>query len=53
MGGGGIHSHSNYTDTSAMPAANASQVWKYKAIYLRGDERVGNWNAVVSIHVGG
>ena len=48
-----IDSHPNYTDTSAMPAPNASAVWKYKAIYILNDERVGNWSAVVSIHVGG
>jgi len=48
-----VDSHPNYTDTSAMPAPNASQVWKYKAIYLLHDERVGNWSAVVSINVGG
>ena len=31
-----------YTDTAPMPAAGQSALWKYKAIYRQGDNRVGN-----------
>ena len=42
-----------YTDTQAMPAAGQSALWKYKAIYHQGDDRVGQWSDVVSIPVAG
>ena len=42
-----------YTDTAAMPAAGQSALWKYKAIYRQGDDRVGQWSDVVSIPVAG
>jgi hypothetical protein len=31
-----------YTDTAPLPAAGQSALWKYKAIYHQGDDRVGN-----------
>jgi hypothetical protein len=43
----------DYTDTAPMPAAEQSALWKYKAIYRQGDERVGQWSDVVSIPVAG
>jgi hypothetical protein len=43
----------NYTDTAPMPAAGQSVLWKYKAIYRQGDDRVGQWSDVVSIPVAG
>ena len=43
----------NYTDTQPMPAAGQSALWKYKAIYLQADQRVGQWSDVVSIPVAG
>ena len=43
----------DYTDTAPLPAAGQSAVWKYKAIYHQGDERVGQWSEVVSIPVAG
>ncbi len=43
----------DYTDTAAMPPAGQSALWKYKAIYLQGDDRVGQWSDVVSIPVAG
>ncbi|HZF02237.1 MAG TPA: hypothetical protein VE344_10115 [Methylomirabilota bacterium] len=43
----------NYTDTAAMPAAGQSALWKYKAIYIQADQRVGQWSDVVSIPVAG
>lgn len=43
----------NYTDTQPMPAAGQSALWKYKAIYRQGDDRVGQWSDVVSIPVAG
>ncbi len=38
----------DYLDTAALPAAGASAVWKYKAIYRLGDEEVGQWSDVAS-----
>ena len=32
-------------------AAGQSALWKYKAIYLQADQRVGQWSDVVSIPV--
>ena len=43
----------NYTDTQPMPAAGQSALWKYKAIYIQADQRVGQWSDVVSIPVAG
>ncbi len=43
----------DYTDTADMPPAGQSALWKYKAIYLQGDDRVGQWSDVVSIPVAG
>jgi hypothetical protein len=43
----------DYTDTAAMPPAGQSALWKYKGIYLQGDDRVGQWSDVVSIPVAG
>ena len=42
-----------YTDTAPLPAAGQSALWKYKAIYRQGDDRVGQWSDVVSIPVAG
>lgn len=39
-----------YVDTTPIPAAPAR--WHYKAIYRVGDQRVGQWSAMVSIAVG-
>jgi len=43
----------DYDDTAALPAPGQSAVWKYKAIYRFGDERVGQWSDEVSIVVMG
>ena len=43
---------SDYTDTQTPPAGQ-SALWKYKAIYRQGDDRVGQWSDVVSIPVAG
>ena len=42
-----------YTDTATLPAPGAGAVWKYKAIYLQAEQRVGQWSDVVSIPVAG
>lgn len=39
----------SYTDTAPLPATAA--VWKYRAIYRVGDQRVGQWSDEVSITV--
>lgn len=41
----------NYTDTTTLPATPVK--WKYKAIFRKGDARVGQWSDEVSIVVGG
>ena len=41
----------DYLDTTPMPAT--PEKWSYKAIFRVGDQRVGQWSAVVSITVGG
>ena len=43
----------NYTDTQAFPAPGQSALWKYKAIYRQGDQRVGQWSDVASVAVAG
>lgn len=48
-----IDSIPNYIDTAAMPPAGQTQLWKYKAIYRLGDQRVGQWSDEVSISVKG
>ena len=40
-------------DNTPLPAAGASALWKYKAVYLLHDEQVGQWSDVVSVTVGG
>jgi hypothetical protein len=39
-----------HTDTQPLPAGQ-SALWKYKAIYLQGKDRAGQWSDVVSIPV--
>jgi len=41
------------TDNSPLPALGTSAIWKYKAIYHRGDNQAGDWSDVVSIAAGG
>jgi hypothetical protein len=43
----------DYTDTAPMSAVGQSALWKYKAIYLQADQRVGQWSDVVSGAVAG
>ena len=43
----------DYLDTAPLPAAGASALWKYKAIYRLNDTQVGQWSDVVSIAVAG
>ena len=43
----------NYTDTFTLPAAGATAIWKYKAIYRVDDAHVGMWSDVVSQTVTG
>jgi hypothetical protein len=42
----------DYTDTLPLHASQ-SALWKYKAIYHQGDDRVGQWSDVVSIATAG
>ncbi len=42
----------DYTDTQPLPAGQTA-LWKYKAIYHQGDDRVGQWSDVVSLPVAG
>jgi hypothetical protein len=43
----------NYTDTTPLPAAGLSAVWRYKAIYKFKDAQAGQWSDVASVNVMG
>lgn len=43
----------NYVDLSPLPPKGTSIIWRYRVIYLRKDQRVGQWSDVVSITVTG
>lgn len=43
----------NYTDTQPFPAPGQSALWKYKAIYRQGDQRVGQWSDVATLAIAG
>ncbi len=42
-----------YTDNFALPPVNTSALWKYQAIYLLDDQRVGIWCNIVPVTVRG
>lgn len=44
--------HPDFIDNSTMPSQGQSALWKYRAIYLVNDEKVGSWSDIVSITVG-
>ena len=39
----------NYADTAPLPPAGQGALWKYKAIYRQGDQRVRQWSDVERI----
>ena len=41
----------DYMDTTALPAGVNSAIWKYKAIYVLGDEEAGQHSEVAAITV--
>jgi hypothetical protein len=43
--------HPNFIDNSAMPAQGESTLWKYRAMYLYGDDKVGLWSDIVTVSV--
>jgi hypothetical protein len=43
--------HPNFIDNSAMPPQGESAIWKYRAMYLYGDDKVGLWSDVVTVSV--
>jgi hypothetical protein len=43
----------NFIDMSPLPPPGTSVVWRYRVIYLRKDQRVGQWSDMVSITVTG
>jgi hypothetical protein len=45
--------HPHFADKAPLPANGQSVVWKYKAIYRLGDERIGLWSDEVSVSVMG
>lgn len=45
-----IDTRPDYTDTEPFPASGT--LWKYRAIYLLNDEKVGQWSPAVSVRVG-
>lgn len=48
-----IDTNPDYTDTFPLPVPGQTALWKYKAIYLLADERVGQWSDVATIAVQG
>ena len=44
---------SSFTDTHPLPPHDTAAVWKYKAIYFKGDAEVGQWSSTVSATVTG
>jgi hypothetical protein len=42
----------NFTDPTPLPPGSESAVWRYRAMFLYSDARVGNWSDVVTITVG-
>jgi hypothetical protein len=46
-----IDSMPHYIDTTPIPTTPA--VWRYKAMYSKHDERIGQWSAPVSVALGG
>lgn len=47
-----IDTKPHYTDETR-PAPGTTVLWKYRAIYLKGDQVFGQWSDVVSIAVAG
>ncbi len=47
-----VNTEPNTNDTTPLPPAGSSAVWKYKAIYRLHDQPVGQWSNVISIAVG-
>ncbi len=45
--------HPDFIDNSPLPAQGQSAVWKYRAIYLMNDDKVGVWSAIVTTTVAG
>ena len=43
-----IDTEPDYPDTAPLPGPGLSAVWKYRAIYRKGDAQVGQWSDVVS-----
>ena len=44
--------HPNFIDPTPIPPGSQSAVWRYRAMYLFKDNRVGQWSDVVAITVG-
>jgi hypothetical protein len=42
-----------FTDPSPLPPPGTAVVWRYKAIYFKGDAPVGQWSNIVSVTVTG
>jgi hypothetical protein len=47
----GNDTKSPYIDKDDLPAAGTSAVWKFKIIYLKNDEQIGGFSAVITITV--
>lgn len=45
-----VDTRPGYVDTTPFPAAGA--LWKYRAIYLLDDTKVGQWSATTTVRVG-
>lgn len=40
--------HPDFIDNSPLPEEGKTALWKYRAIYLHNDEKVGQWSDIVS-----
>jgi hypothetical protein len=45
--------HPDFIDNSPLPPQGQSAVWKYRAIYLNNDGKVGLWSDIVTVTVAG
>lgn len=45
--------HPDFIDNTPLPSGNETALWKYRAIYLLNDEKVGKWSDTITISVNG
>ncbi|MBI5387314.1 MAG: hypothetical protein HZA90_21850 [Verrucomicrobia bacterium] len=48
-----VDTNPDYTDNAPLPPVGQSAIWKYRGIYLLGDDPVGQWSDAASVAVMG